>query len=99
LRRAPPSSPTDALPICLSRISILAWAIASGLAVVAGIFLVSYPSAGLDVTVGDIALLAIPAAVLGGLDSTTGAVVGGLAVGLTQDRKSTRLNSSHVSHS
>lgn len=68
----------------LSRISAVAWALGSGLAVVAGIFLVSYPRAGLDVTVGSVALLAIPALVIGGLDSTTGAVVGGFAVGLTQ---------------
>jgi branched-chain amino acid transport system permease protein len=68
----------------LNRISLLAWAIAAALAVVAGIFLVSYPSAGLDVTVTAVALQAIPAAVIGGMDSTTGAVVGGLAVGLTQ---------------
>ncbi|HWH26680.1 MAG TPA: branched-chain amino acid ABC transporter permease [Pseudolysinimonas sp.] len=68
----------------LSRVSLFAWGIASALAVVAGVFLVSYPSAGLEVTVSGIALQAIPAAVIGGLDSTTGAVVGGLAVGLTQ---------------
>ena len=68
----------------LSRVSMISWAIASALAVVAGIFLVSYPSAGLDISVGGVALQAIPAAIIGGLDSTTGAVVGGLAVGLTQ---------------
>lgn len=70
--------------ISLSRISIAAWAIASTLAVVAGVFLVSYPSAGLDVTVTGVALQAIPAVVIGGIDSTTGAVVGGLAVGVIQ---------------
>jgi branched-chain amino acid transport system permease protein len=68
----------------LSRVTMISWAIASALAVVAGIFLVSYPSAGLDVSVGAVSLQAIPAAIIGGLDSTTGAVVGGLAVGLTQ---------------
>lgn len=68
----------------LRRVSVVAWALASALAVVAGIFLVAYPSAGLDVTVSSVALLAIPAAIVGGLDSTTGAVVGGLAIGLTQ---------------
>jgi len=68
----------------LGRVSMTAWAIASGLAVIAGVFLVSYPNAGLNITVTGVALQAIPAAVLGGLDSTTGAVVGGLAVGLTQ---------------
>lgn len=68
----------------LARISMVAWGVAAALAVVAGIFLVSYPSAGLDVTVTGVALTAIPAAVIGGMDSTTGAVVGGLAVGLCQ---------------
>jgi branched-chain amino acid transport system permease protein len=68
----------------LSRVTTVSWALGLGLAVVAGIFLVSYPRSGLDVTVGSVALLAIPAVVIGGLDSTTGAVVGGLIVGLTQ---------------
>jgi branched-chain amino acid transport system permease protein len=68
----------------LGRVSMFAWAVAAALAVIAGVFLVSYPSAGLDVTVTGVALQAIPAAVIGGMDSTTGAVVGGLAVGLCQ---------------
>lgn len=70
--------------IRLSRVSATAWGLAAALAVVAGIFLVAYPSAGLDVTVTTVALNAIPAAIIGGLDSTTGAVVGGLLVGITQ---------------
>lgn len=65
-------------------VSITAWAIASLLAVIAGVFLVSYPSAGLDSSVTTVALMAIPAVVIGGIDSTTGAIVGGLVVGLTQ---------------
>lgn len=70
--------------VSLSRTSMVAWGLAAGLATVAGIFLVSYPSAGLDVTVSVVVFNAIPAAVIGGMDSTTGAVVGGLIVGLAQ---------------
>ncbi|WP_340537804.1 branched-chain amino acid ABC transporter permease [Nocardioides sp. GXZ039] len=70
--------------IRLSRVALVAWSLAGAVAVVAGIFLVSYPTAGLDVTATVVALQAIPAVVIGGIDSTTGAVVGGLAVGLVQ---------------
>ncbi|MFD0821379.1 hypothetical protein ACFQ0D_24415, partial [Micromonospora zhanjiangensis] len=49
-----------------------------------GLFLVAFPAPGIGAGAGQAALgAAIPAAVLGGLDSTTGALVGGLAVGLT----------------
>lgn len=70
--------------VSLNKTSMVAWALAAMLATIGGIFLVSYPSAGLDVTVTSVVFNAIPAAVIGGMDSTTGAVVGGLIVGLTQ---------------
>lgn len=67
-----------------SRVTATAWLVAGGLAAVAAVFLTAFPSPGLDAGVRDIALRAFPAAILGGLDSTAGAVVGGLAIGLAE---------------
>jgi branched-chain amino acid transport system permease protein len=70
--------------IRLSRVTAGAWVLAGALAAVAGLFFTAFPSPGIGGTVGQVALgAAVPAAVLGGLDSTTGALVGGLLVGLT----------------
>jgi branched-chain amino acid transport system permease protein len=68
--------------IRLRRVAAGAWALAGALAAVAGAFFISFPAAGVSNTTGLLALTAIPAAVLGGLDSTAGAVVGGLTIGL-----------------
>jgi len=70
--------------IRLGRVSLGAWAVAGGLAAVAAIFLTVFPTPGLDRTTSLAALKAFPAAILGGLDSTTGALAGGLIVGLTE---------------
>jgi branched-chain amino acid transport system permease protein len=70
--------------IRLSRVAAGAWTMAGGLAAIAGLFFTAFPASGVTGTVGQAALgAAVPAAVVGGLDSTTGALVGGLAVGLT----------------
>jgi branched-chain amino acid transport system permease protein len=66
------------------RVAAGVWVLTGALAAVAGLFFTAFPTAGIAGTVGQAALgAAVPAAVLGGLDSTTGALVGGLAVGLT----------------
>ncbi|MEO7746387.1 MAG: branched-chain amino acid ABC transporter permease [Actinomycetota bacterium] len=66
------------------RVSAIAWTIAGALAAVASIFLTAFPTPGLDNNTGLDALKAFPAAILGGLDSTTGALVGGITVGLAE---------------
>lgn len=68
--------------IRLGGIAAAAWGVAGVLAAVAGVFLTSFPSPGIDATVGLTALAAIPAWVLGGFDSIPGAVIGGLVIGV-----------------
>ena len=68
--------------IRLSRVAAGAWFIAGALAAVGAIFLVTFPTPGVDRASGLAALSAFPAAILGGLDSVVGAVVGGLIIGV-----------------
>ncbi|MET9934579.1 MULTISPECIES: branched-chain amino acid ABC transporter permease [unclassified Streptomyces] len=70
--------------IRLGRVSLGAWAVAGGLAAVAALFLTVFPTPGLERATSLAALKAFPAAILGGLDSTTGALVGGLLVGVIE---------------
>lgn len=70
--------------IRLGRVSLSAWAVAGALAAVAALFLCVFPTPGLDRSTSFAALKAFPAAILGGLDSTTGALAGGLIVGITE---------------
>jgi branched-chain amino acid transport system permease protein len=70
--------------IRLGRVSMIAWVVAGVLAAVAGLFLTGSPTPGVTPGVAAVALRAFPAAILGGLDSTAGAVVGGLVVGLAE---------------
>ena len=69
-----------------SRVTATAWLVAGALAGVAVIFIVTqdFSGTGLSRSTHAIAFAAFPAAVIGGLDSTAGAVVGGVVVGLTQ---------------
>lgn len=70
--------------IRLGRVSALSWVIAGVLAAIAAVFLVAFPTPGITNTTGLIAARAFPAAILGGLDSTAGALVGGIVVGLAE---------------
>jgi branched-chain amino acid transport system permease protein len=70
--------------IRLGQLSMVAWAVAGALAVIAGVFLATFPSAGVNVDLSAVALRAFPAAVIGGLDSAYGALVGGLMVGVLE---------------
>jgi branched-chain amino acid transport system permease protein len=69
-----------------SRVTATAWLVAGALAGVAVLFIATqdFSGAGLGRGTHAIALVAFPAAILGGLDSTAGAVVGGIIVGLTE---------------
>jgi branched-chain amino acid transport system permease protein len=62
----------------------LSWGIAASIATFAGVFLSSGNGRNVSPTLLNIALTAVPAAILGGLDSTKGAIVGGLVIGLAQ---------------
>lgn len=65
-------------------VALSAWLLGGAMAALAGLFITAYPNVGLVSNTSDIALLAFPAVVIGGLDSIGGAVVGGLIVGITQ---------------
>ncbi len=69
-----------------ARVTATAWLVAGALAGVAVLFMATqdFSGAGLGRGTHAIALIAFPAAILGGLDSTVGAIVGGLIVGLTE---------------
>ena len=58
--------------IRLNRVAATAWALAGALAAIGGLFLTSFPAAGITGGVGLVALAAIPAVVLGGFDSPGG---------------------------
>jgi branched-chain amino acid transport system permease protein len=68
--------------IRLTGVAAGAWALAGALAAIGGAFFTSFPASGVNNATGLLALTAIPAAVVGGLDSTAGAVVGGLVIGV-----------------
>jgi branched-chain amino acid transport system permease protein len=69
--------------ISVRKVFAWSWGIAAGVAALAGVSLGSGPAA-VTPSLGLIALAAFPAMILGGLDSPTGAVIGGLLIGVTQ---------------
>ncbi|MGQ0465686.1 MAG: branched-chain amino acid ABC transporter permease [Sporichthyaceae bacterium] len=72
--------------ISRSRVTATAWIVAGILAGVAVLFLATQDFSGSGLSRGThaVALVAFPAAIIGGLDSTTGAILGGAIVGLTE---------------
>ncbi len=74
-----------AMGINVRTVYALAWAIAGAVATIGGVFLAIYGGRSLNPILGSTALLAFPAIILGGLDSVSGAVVGGIIIGLTQE--------------
>ncbi|MDX6199728.1 MAG: branched-chain amino acid transport system permease protein [Actinomycetota bacterium] len=89
MRAAAEDGETAALMgIRLGRVSATAWVVGGALAAVAGLFLVGAPTPGVSPNLNAIALRAFPAAILGGLDSTGGALVGGLIIGVAESMAS-----------
>jgi branched-chain amino acid transport system permease protein len=72
-----------AVGVPVRRVYALTWAIAGGVAAVGGLFLAGFPSS-VNPSLGDVALRAFPAIILGGLDSPPGAVVGGISIGIVE---------------
>jgi branched-chain amino acid transport system permease protein len=71
--------------ISAGQIFSLAWMIGAGLAAIAGIFSSVFPrSVGVSSATAFFAFRALPAVVIGGLDSITGAVAGGFIIGLAE---------------
>lgn len=68
--------------ISVGTVFALSWALAGGLAAIAGTFLAI--GSGFEQSLWIIALKALPAVILGGLDSLGGAVVGGLVIGVVE---------------
>jgi branched-chain amino acid transport system permease protein len=72
-----------AVGINIRTIYALAWGIAAAIATIGGVFL-AIDSFAIDPTFGGAALVAFPAIILGGIDSISGAVVGGIVIGVIQ---------------
>ncbi|MDM4718803.1 branched-chain amino acid ABC transporter permease [Micromonospora sp. WMMA1363] len=76
--------------VSVGAVFAVSWALAGGLAAVAGTFAAAGGS--VDGALWLIALTALPVIILGGLDSLPGAVIGGLAVGVLQEFVATYAN-------
>jgi branched-chain amino acid transport system permease protein len=72
--------------ISVGKVFAIAWAIGAGLAALGGIFSSVAPrgAAGVSPFTALVAFRAFPAVIIGGLDSITGAIVGGLIVGILE---------------
>jgi len=71
--------------ISVGKVFSIAWAIGMAFAAIGGIFSSVAPrAAGVSPLTAFIAFRAFPAVIIGGLDSVTGAIVGGLLVGLAE---------------
>jgi branched-chain amino acid transport system permease protein len=73
-----------AVGINIRTVYALAWGIAAAIATLGGVFL-AISKFAIDPTLGSIALLAFPAIILGGIDSVSGAVIGGIVIGLARN--------------
>ena len=70
--------------VSVKRMFALAWAIAAVVSAIGGIILGSIRG-GIDMGLGGIGFKVIPVAILGGLDSVPGAIVGGLLIGVLEN--------------
>jgi branched-chain amino acid transport system permease protein len=78
----------------IQRLHAGSWAVAGVLAAIAGISYAEVASA--TTSIADLGLAALPAIMLGGLDSVEGAVVGGFIIGIMQGFTQTYLGGSYV---
>lgn len=76
--------------INVNRMNRMAWAIGSVLAAIGGLFLGQLQLASVDLE--HIGLLALPAVVIGGIQSIPGAIIGGLLVGVIEQLASTYIS-------
>lgn len=72
-----------AVGINVPRVNAITWSISSAVTTISGVLLAGFPRS-LDTSLGDSALKALPAIVLGGLGSTSGSIIGGIIVGLAE---------------
>ncbi|ALJ21796.1 branched-chain amino acid ABC transporter permease [Microbacterium sp. No. 7] len=84
--RASAADPETAALMGISQrqVAMVSWLIGGALAAVAGLFLAMFPNPGLEHSAHLLAFNAIPAVIIGGLDSSEGAILGGLIVGVSQ---------------
>jgi branched-chain amino acid transport system permease protein len=75
--------PAAAMGISPNRIYALAWALGLALAGIGGV-MYSHFSPNIDLELAVVGLRAFPAAILGGLDSVGGAILGGLLIGIVE---------------
>jgi branched-chain amino acid transport system permease protein len=71
-----------AMGIDVRNVYALAWGLAAAITTLGGLLL-AIDSLAIDPNFGNAALVAFPAIILGGLDSVSGAVIGGVIIGLT----------------
>jgi branched-chain amino acid transport system permease protein len=74
---------TLSVGVPVRRVHACTWALAGALATLGGLFLAGFPGAP-QPALGDSALRAFPAIVIGGLGSPVGAVVGGVLIGVVE---------------
>jgi branched-chain amino acid transport system permease protein len=74
---------TLSVGVPVRRVHAATWALAGALATLGGLFLAGFPGAP-QPALGDAALRAFPAIVVGGLASPVGAVVGGVLIGVVE---------------
>jgi len=80
--------------ISVGKVFAIAWAIGAALAAIGGIFSSMAPrAAGVSPVTAFIAFRAFPVVIIGGLDSISGAIVGGLLVGIAEVFAGTYLGS------
>ncbi len=69
--------------VSVERVFSISWFLSAGVGAIAGMLIA--PLTFLKIDMGNLGLLAIPAAILGGFESLPGAIVGGLILGISEN--------------